>query len=257
MSLEATFFSSYSQFILACLVVFVAQTIYVLFGFGLGLIGVGLLAMFIQPVTNVVVLLLFIAIPAEIYVLCKSWKNISWRGIIAIICGVAGGTVVGTMVLKYGDPHFILTILAFFLIVSGIIFLLMDSDIVIHLPSWCTPLIGILSGLLSGMFGTGGPPLIFYYQLSGMKKHIFRGQLMTLFFLMALVRFTTYSFSGLITTTRFISAIYIIPAILLGIWLGNSIHIQISEKGFRKMVSIALIIIGIILLTKQWVGAHP
>ncbi len=133
----------------------------------------------------------------------------------------------------------------------------MDSDIVIHLPSWCTPLIGILSGLLSGMFGTGGPPLIFYYQLSGMKKHIFRGQLMTLFFLMALVRFTTYSFSGLITTTRFISAIYIIPAILLGIWLGNSIHIQISEKGFRKMVSIALIIIGIILLTKQWVGAHP
>ena len=256
MFLEATFFSSYPQLILACLVVLVAQTIYVLFGFGLGLIGVGLLAMFIQPLTNIVVLLLFIALPAEIYVLCKSWKNISWRGIIAIICGVAVGTVVGTMVLRYGEPDFILTILALFLMVSGTIFLLMDSDIVIHWPSWCTLPVGILAGLLSGMFGTGGPPLIFYYQLSGMKKHIFRGQLMTLFFLMALVRFTTYSFSGLITTTRFISAIYIFPAILIGIWLGNSIHIQISEKGFRKMVSIALIIIGIILLTKQWVGAH-
>jgi uncharacterized membrane protein YfcA len=257
MSPEATFFSSYPQLILACLVVFVAQTIYVLFGFGLGLIGVGLLAMFIQPITDVVVLLLFIALPAEIYVLCKSWKHISWRGIIAIISGVAGGTVVGTMVLRYGDPHIILTILAVFLIISGIIFLFIESDIVIHWPSWCAPLIGILSGLLSGMFGTGGPPLIFYYQLSGMKKHIFRGQLMTLFFLMALVRFTTYSFSGLITTTRFISAIYIFPDILLGIWLGNSIHIQISEKKFRKMVSIALIIIGIILLTKQWIGTRP
>ena len=186
--------------------------------------------------------------------LLKSWKDISWQGIIMIICGVAVGTVFGTMALKYGDPQFILTILGLFLIVSGIIFLIIESDIVIHLPSWCTPLIGVLSGLLSGMFGTGGPPLIFYYQLSGMKKHIFRGQLMTLFFLMALVRFTTYSFSGLITTTRFISAIYIIPAILLGIWLGNSIHIQISEKGFRRMVSIALIMIGIILLTKQGIG---
>jgi uncharacterized membrane protein YfcA len=255
MFLEATFFSSYSQMLLACLVVLFAQTIYMLFGFGLGLVGVGLLAMFISPLPNVVVLLLFVALPAEIFVLCKSWRDISWRGIIMIICGVAGGTVVGTMALKYGDPQFILTILAVFLIVSGIIFLLIESDIVIHLPSWCTPLIGILSGLLSGMFGTGGPPLIFYYQLSGMKKHIFRGQLMTLFFLMALVRFTTYSFSGFITTTRFISAIYIFPAILLGMWLGNSIHIQISEKGFRRMVSIALVIIGIILLTKQWIGA--
>ena len=84
----------------------------------------------------------------------------------------------GTMVLRYGEPDFILTILALFLIVSGII-----------------------------------------------------------------------------TTTRFISAIYIFPAILLGIWLGNSIHIQISEKRFRKMISIALFIIGMILLTKQWIGA--
>ena len=255
MSLEVTFFTSYSQLILTGLIVLIAQAIYVLFGFGLGLVGVGLLAMFIQPVTNIVVLLLFIALPAEIYVLCKSWKNISWRGIIAIISGVAGGTVVGTMVLRFGEPDIILTILGLFLIVSGLIFLFMESDIVIHWPVWCAPLIGILSGLLSGMFGTGGPPLIFYYQLSGMKKHAFRGQLMTIFFLMALVRFTTYSFSGLITTTRFISAIYVFPAILLGIWLGNSIHIQISEKRFRKMISIALFIIGVILLAKQWIGA--
>ena len=254
MSLEATFFSSYPQLLLAGLVILFAQTIYVLFVFFLGLVGVGLLAMFINPITNVVVLILFIALPAEIFVLCKSWRDISWRGIILIICGVVGGTVFGTMVLKYGDPQYILTILGLFLIVSGIIFLIIESDIVIHLPTWCTPLIGVVSGLLSGMFGTGGPPLIFYYQLSGMKKNIFRGQLMTLFFLMALVRFATYSFSGLITTTRFISAIYIFPAILLGIWLGNSIHIQISEKGFRRMVSIALIMIGIILLTKQWIG---
>ena len=84
MSLEATFFSSYSQLALAGLVVLFAQTIYVVFGFGLGLIGVGLLAMFINPLTNVVVLLLFIALPAEIYVLCKSWKHISWQGIFMI-----------------------------------------------------------------------------------------------------------------------------------------------------------------------------
>ena len=80
MSLEATFFSSYPQLILTGMVVLIAQAIYVLFGFGLGLIGVGLLAMFIQPFTNIVVLLLFIALPAEIYVLCKSWQKYFMAG---------------------------------------------------------------------------------------------------------------------------------------------------------------------------------
>jgi uncharacterized membrane protein YfcA len=253
MGLETTFFNSYSQLMLSCLIILMAQTIYVLFGFGLGLITVGLMALFIQPVTNVIVLILFIALPAEIYVVYQSWKNISWRGLFIIAAGVAIGTVLGTLILKYGNPNFILTILAFFLIGSGIIFLIAQSDFVVHWPSWCSPLIGISAGLLDGMFGTGGPPLILYYQLSGMKKEAFRGHLMTLFLLMALVRYPAYALSGLITQPRFMSAVYVFPTILIGIWLGNRIHIRISEKRFRKMVSFGLIVLGIILLIKQGV----
>jgi uncharacterized membrane protein YfcA len=251
MSLEATFFSSHSQWILACLIILMAQTFNVLFGFGLGLFSIGLLAMFIEPVTNIIVLLLFIALPAEIYVVYKSWKIISWRGIIIIACGVAVGVILGTIILKYGKPHFVLTILASFLILAGIILLIAQTEVKIHWPSWCAPFIGVLSGLLSGMFGTGGPPLVFYYQLSGIDKHAFRGHLMTLFLLMALVRYPSYALSGLITETRFISAVYVFPAILMGIWLGNRIHIQISEKAFRKLVSFSLIVIGMILFIKQ------
>jgi uncharacterized protein len=253
MSLEATFFSSYSQLILACLIILIAQTIYVIFGFGLGLIAVGLLALIIQPITNVIVLILFIGLPAEIYVVYRSWKNISWKGIIMMAGGVALGIILGTLILKYGDPGFILTLLAFFLIFSGIIFLIAQSEVVIRWPSWCTPLIGISAGLLDGMFGTGGPPLVFYYQLSGMKKEAFRGHLMALFLIMAFVRYPSYALSGLLTPARFLSAVYVFPVILLGIWLGNRIHIKVSEKGFRKMISFGLIIIGIILLIKQGV----
>lgn len=252
MSLEATFFDSYTQLILTWLVLFMAQTIYVLFGFGLGLIAVGLLALFIQPVTHVIVLLLFVAIPAEIYVVSKSWRSISWRGIVILSGAIVVGTVLGTLILKYGNPEFILTILGFFLIGAGMIFLIAQSARIIHWPAWCPPCIGMIAGLLAGMFGTGGPPLIFYYQLSGLKKEAFRGHLMTLFLLMALVRLPAYAFSGLVTLPRIISAVYIFPAVLLGIWLGNRIHVRISEPGFRKMVSAGLIVIGIILLINQF-----
>ncbi|OGP50325.1 MAG: hypothetical protein A2Y79_01120 [Deltaproteobacteria bacterium RBG_13_43_22] len=251
MSLEATFFTSYWQWLLSCLIILMAQTIYVLFGFGLGLIAVGLMALFIDPVTNIIVLILFIALPAEIYVVYKSWRSISWKGIFILAGGVAVGTILGTLILKYGNPEIILTLLAFFLIFSGIIFLIAQSEMVIQWPSWCSPFIGILAGLLAGMFGTGGPPLIFYYQLSGLKKEAFRGHLMTLFLLMALVRYPSYALSGLITGPRIISAIYVFPVVILGIWLGNRIHIQISEMAFRKMINIGLIVIGMILIIKR------
>jgi len=74
---------------------------------------------------------------------------------------------------------------------------------------------------------------------------------MTIFFLIAIVKCPSYAFTGLITETRFISAIYIFPAILLGIWIGNRIHVEISEERFRKMISLALMAIGVILLLKQ------
>jgi uncharacterized membrane protein YfcA len=252
MPLEATFFNSYFQLISAALVILLAQTVYVLFGFGLGLIAVGLLALFIGSVTDIIVLLLLIALPAEIHIVLKTWRSISWRNIIILAGGVIIGTVLGTLVLKYGRPDFILFILALFLIVFGIIFLVIQSNLVIHWPSWVTPVIGVVSGLLAGMFGTGGPPLIFYYQLSGLKKEAFRGHLMTIFLLMALVRYPSYALSGLITGSRLLSAVYVFPAVVVGVWLGNRIHVRLSEKAFRQMISVGLIIIGLILIIKHF-----
>ena len=251
MLLETTIFSTYSQWLLAGLILFLAQAIYVLFGFGLGLIAVGLLALFIQPLTHVIVILLFVALPAEAYVIFKSWKKIEWKGLFILAAGVSIGTVLGTLILKYGHPDFILTVLAWALIIAGLLFLMAGSVRVIRWPLWVGPFIGLSAGLLAGMFGTGGPPLIFYYHLSGLKKEAFRGSLMALFTLMALIRLPSYILAGLITLPRIVSAIYLLPAILGGIWLGNRIHVRISEEGFRRLVSIGLMIIGGILLMKR------
>jgi hypothetical protein len=47
--------------------------------------------------------------------------------------------------------------------------------------------------ILSGLFGTGGPPLILYFPLSGITKVAFRGSLMALFLLISEVRLPVYS----------------------------------------------------------------
>ncbi|MGB6367016.1 MAG: sulfite exporter TauE/SafE family protein, partial [Thermoanaerobaculia bacterium] len=53
---------------------------------------------------------------------------------------------------------------------------------------------------------------------------------------------------GLITTPRLWSALAVLPAVLLGAVAGNSIHLRIEESTFRRLVSVALLVIGLLLL---------
>lgn len=227
-----------------------AQTIYVLFGFGAGLVSVGLMALFMPEVTDIVVMLLLVSLPAETYVVVRSRSLIAWRGVVLICVGVAAGIAIGTQVLTASDPTFVLTVLAGFLITAGAVFLILPTDARVRWPTWTRPPVGVMSGTLAGMFGTGGPPLIVYFQLGGEEKAKFRGNLMAIFMIATVARIPAYGVAGLITVPRLLSAASLLPAALLGAWLGNRIHLEISEARFRRMVSVGLVVIGGLLLLR-------
>ena len=227
-----------------------AQAVYVLFGFGAGLIAVGGMALFMPEVTDVVVLLLLVCLPSELFVVSRSRREIEWRGVVVLMVGIAIGILFGAVVLRRTEPTFVLTLLAWFLIGAGAVFLLVPRSARVKWPTWIGAPIGALSGLLAGLFGTGGPPLILYYQLAGADKTRFRGHLMAIFMVMSFVRVPTYALLGLLTWPRLVSAGAILPAALLGAWLGHRIHLGISESRFRRLVSAALCVLGLLLLLR-------
>jgi uncharacterized membrane protein YfcA len=243
-------FSSPSQFLAACAILALAQAIYVLFGFGSGLIAVGTLALLMPEIQDVVVLLLLINLPSELYVVRASWRSIRWRRVLAISAGIALGIPLGSGLLKLAEPMIILDVLAVFLILTGLLFLILTRPLRIRWPPWVGPILGAISGVLGGLFGTGGPPLILYYQLTGAEKSVFRGNLMAIFLLTTLVRTPSYLAWGLITWPRLFSGLALLPAALLGAWIGARIHLELSESAFRKLVSLALILIGAVLLAR-------
>ncbi len=234
----------------AGLVLVVAQAVYVLFGFGAGLIAVGAMALFMPQVTDVVVLLLLVSLPAEISVVSKARKQIAWRGVWQVCAGLALGVLIGTRILNVTEPSSVLTALAGVLILAGAAFLLMPSGRAVSWPAWSRPTVGLTSGVLAGLFGTGGPPLILYFRLSGADKAAFRGNLMAIFLVTTAVRLPAYALTGLITAPRLLSALALLPAALLGGWLGHRIHLQVSEETFRRLVSVALCAIGVLLLLR-------
>ena len=243
-----TIFESIPQFLVVCLVLAAAEMVYVLLGFGAGLIAVGAMALLLPELKDAVVLLLLVNLPAELYVVRSSWQKISWRGVMVVFIGVGIGIPLGTWWLRWGDARFLLIVLGVFLVAVGTVFLVIRSRPSQRVPAWAAAPIGVVSGVLTGLFGTGGPPLILYYQLSGADKAAFRGNLMAIFLLMTTVRVPSYAAFGLVTAPRMWSALAVLPAVILGALAGNSIHLRIEEATFRRLVSAALLLIGLLLL---------
>ncbi|MCP4679387.1 MAG: sulfite exporter TauE/SafE family protein [Deltaproteobacteria bacterium] len=230
----------------------VAEIVYVMLGFGAGLIAVGTLAVFFPNMRDVVVMLLVVNLPAEAYIVFKERKTIRWRGLLLLMVGIAVGIPTGTWLLKTTDLHFLLSVLGLLLVVFGILFFAAGfrNWNIEHMKrsKWGEPFIGAIAGALAGMFGTGGPPLIAYFQIIGAKKALFRANLMACFFFFTIVRAPSYVVSGLITQERLVSSLLVLPAVLLGAVIGNSIHVRISEKRFKQVVSLTITAIGVVLL---------
>jgi len=222
----------------------------VVFGFGVGLIAVGCLALVLPDVRDVVVLLFFVTVPAEVYVVASGWRTIRWRGVLLICSGIVAGVPLGTWVLRWGEPRFLLFLLGLLLVAAGIAFLGLGEGRGVRTPAWVGPPVGLISGVLGGMFGTGGPPLILYYQLSGADKSRFRQSLMVIFLFVTLVRLPAYALSGLLTPARLWSGLAVLPTALLGVWLGNRLHVSVSEARFRRLVCVALVLLGGLLLVR-------
>jgi len=249
--LPATIFPSPLIFAVTCVILVVAQLVYVLFGFGSGLIAVGSLALVFPELRDVVVLMLLVNLPAELFVSWRSRSDIRWRPIVGLGVGIAVGIPVEAWLLSTTDPQVMLTVLGWFLIGTGLLFVKLPSGGSLTPPTAAAPPVGLLSGVLTGLFGTGGPPLIVWYHLADVGKRAFRANLMTIFLLMTAVRVPSYAASGLVTGSRLWSALLVMPAVLFGAWLGHRLHLQISERTFRRLVSLLLTVLGAVLLIRH------
>ncbi len=249
--MPTTIFSSPLEFALTCAVLIIAQLVYVLFGFGSGLIAVGSLALIFPELKDVVVLLLLVNLPAELFVSWQARREIRWRPIIGLGTGIAVGIPAGAWLLTTSEPRILLTVLGWFLIGVGLLFLKLPAGGRFSPRPYAAPPTGLLSGILTGLFGTGGPPLIIWYHLSAVGKTAFRANLMTIFLLMSAVRVPSYAASGLVTGTRLWSSLLVMPAVLFGAWLGHRLHVKISEHTFRRLVSFLLAALGAVLLIRH------
>ena len=111
--------------------------------------------------------------------------------------------------------------------------------------------IGFISGILSSGTSIAGPPVILFFSNQGIKREVFRANLVAYFMFInigAMIVFALYGFLNQAVMVR--TGTYLLPAIvgsIAGIWLSKFIN----EKLFGKIVLILVLILAVILVVRN------
>jgi len=227
-------------------------------GFGFALIALPLLSLFLD-VKFAVPLELLLSSFCLVVLSLNKLKFLKGASVYLILGGMLAGLGIGAHALAHFEVGFLKKALGVVVVLFAMnIFLRARGErkaghaaspggsikVVAALP------VGLLAGLAGGVFGTSGPPLVVYMDYFADDKSAFRAQLLVLFLLQNLIRVFLYLRYSLLTTEVATFAVWMLPALCLGLFAGSKMHFQMSEKVFSSAVASMLFVSGMLLLIR-------
>ena len=170
-----------------------------------------------------------------------------WSLNLLMAAGAWGGTVILFMV----DPGIMSIVLGVTIIAyCSINLLAFETRVPPGSEPILSPLIGLFSGVLTGVTGSVGAPVAIYMQALGLEKREFLQAISLSFFLtaaawlIALVDQSAYD-----RETVLMSIAALVPA-FAGMWAGQRIRERLSQERFRRWVFGFLLIVAANLIRK-------
>jgi uncharacterized protein len=226
------------------LVMFASFFIYSFVGFGAALVGVPLLLIFMQAKLIIPAFIAIVLING-IFLVREGKNHIQWQHVRRLLLGGILGVPVGVLGLKYLPSQAIVvgvnvcTLIFACLYLSGIKFRLRE-----HASIECT--VGLVSGILGGGSGIGGPPIVMYGIAREWQKDVFRSTMLVYFVGIGLWTNTSLVLLKMhsMETVRMI-LMALIPS-LLASWMGALAKRKANEKVFRRIVLVVIITTSLI-----------
>ena len=247
LSLSSLPLLSVSRLFVVFAVVLVAFFVRAIIGFGSGLIAVSILVQLL-PVRTVVPLVYLLDFAAAVALGAYDFAHVQWQELRLLLPLSLVGVALGAYWLKIADPEAIVGILGVFILIYVAYAFWFRPE---RLPPigrlWAIPL-GLVGGVLSSLYGGGGPPLVAYLQLRRLDKRAFRATFQTLAFVDASVRGVFYLLLGMLQPAVLQAALWLAPVVALGLLMGNWVHFRVSERLFLNLTLLVLLLAGLRLL---------
>ncbi len=220
-------------------------------GMGLPTVAMGVLGAFMPPVAAASLLL----IPSFVTNVWQLFTGPSFMALVSrlwlMMLGIVIGTVAGARLLTSANTTWTTVGLGAALAAYAILSLLARPlTVPARVERWLSPIIGLVTGLITGGTGVFVIPAVPYLQALGLSKDNLI-QALGLSFTISTIALAAglagrgaFQLDGLIA-----SALAIVPA-LAGMWFGTVIRGRISAATFRRWFLICLVLLGLELVIR-------
>ncbi|WP_317922806.1 sulfite exporter TauE/SafE family protein [Cupriavidus sp. TA19] len=227
-----------------------AYTVFGLTGFGAAMVAVPILVQFI-PLQFVVPMLLLLDLVTTTMVGLRNWSSISRPELLRLIPFMMLGVALGTTVLARVDSRWLLVSLGLFvLLMTGRTLIASTARAEEAAKAWSVPA-GVVGGVFSALFGTGGPIYTMYLSRRLPQIDTFRSTIAAVILVSAVARLAAFAGSGLLHQTDLLrSAAFAMPFSLLGLAIGSRLRKRISADSVRRVLLILLCASGVSVLCR-------
>ncbi len=261
-----------SEIALLGVVVFIAYAVQTMSGFGAVVIAVTLGAQ-ILPIPEVQAIVVPLSILQCGYIALRHKGGIQWRPLLREILPIMGiGMAIGFALIDYFQGNTLRVAFAIFVLIVSLKELwtilqsmrqptlktnpsttpgetpapASDSANLMGFPAYLSWL-GV-SGIIHGIYATGGPSLVYALNRRGLSKYNFRSTLTVVWLLLNSVLSIKMLVSGQISIQEATSILWLLPTLVAGIFVGEKLHHKLPERTFKLAVFSILCIAAIVLI---------
>ena len=233
------------EIILIAIIVLVASYTQTVTGFGFGIVAMIFLPnILLYTEANILSSILSTIVSALI--VFSTFKNINWKNLIFPLIGSFVFNYLAITFVKNANNQFLILLLGIALVLLSTYFFFFSTKIKIR-PSWYTGLLaGAISGVLSGLFSIGGPPVVLYYLQSEDNTERYLATISAYFVLSGIISVAMKTMSSFMTTNVLIGLGVGILAMIIGSILGKTTRKKLNPQIIRKVVYLVMAISGII-----------
>jgi uncharacterized membrane protein YfcA len=237
---------------LSSLCIFLAAFIRGFTGFGLAVVGVPLLSLFFAP-AEIVPSIMILAIIAGLQLIPKIWRRVDWKLLLPTVIGAAIGTPLGTWLLA-GVSADAMRVLIGGAVLTAAFAVQLGFRFVNRPPAGVSAGFGAIAGLTGGAAAMPGPSVIFLFLAMPIAHESGRASLILFFQVSAVMSAISATFGGLLELHALILGALLVPAMLVGNFLGDRVFDKASAKTYRRVVVLLLAGLGAVAAIRGLIG---
>ncbi len=217
-------------------------------GFGMGIIAVMILPYFTGAHAHAAAYTNILSAISASYIAWKFRENVRWKLTIPILCGSYLATFLSIRFLSNASFDLMEKILGIMLLVLSVYFLFFKGKIKLPSDPQYGFLAGLIGGISNGLFGAGGPPVVIYLLGATASHAIYLATIQGYFAFNNIYATIVRFLNGQLTPEVLTGLWGAIPAMVLGIFVGDRLAPHLPDKTILKGIYILMALSGLNML---------